>query len=185
MFRSLSLSLAAVCAAGLFSAPSAQAQSKVAVINLRRAILDTAEFKKAVNELTARYKPRQDSLEKAQRELQDIQQLLQSSQGKISQQETDDLTARGQRKQREVQRLTEDLQADGEREQNDLVTKATEKMNVVVKKIADEKGLDLVVDISNTVYFKPALEITDEAITAYDKAHPVAAAPAAPAPPKK
>jgi hypothetical protein len=30
----------------------------------------------------------------------------------------------------------------------------------------------MVVDISNTVYFKPALEITNDAIAAYDKAYP-------------
>ena len=36
-------------------------------------------------------------------------------------------------------------------------------MTEIVKKIADEKGLDLVVDTTNTYFFKPALEITAEA----------------------
>jgi outer membrane protein len=50
-----------------------------------------------------------------------------------------------------------------------------------VKKIAEEKAYDLVVDISTgtAVYFKPAMEITNDAIAAYDKAYPVAAAAAA------
>ena len=44
---------------------------------------------------------------------------------------------------------------------------------------ADLAVFDVVTDISNTVYFKPALEITTESIAAYDKAYPVtAAAPA-------
>jgi outer membrane protein len=42
----------------------------------------------------------------------------------------------------------------------------------VVKKLAEEKGLDVVVDITNAFYFKPALEITTESIAAYDKAYP-------------
>jgi outer membrane protein len=46
-------------------------------------------------------------------------------------------------------------------------------MAEVVKKIAEEKGLDVVVDIGNTVYFKPALDITTDIVAAYDKAHPV------------
>jgi outer membrane protein len=52
-------------------------------------------------------------------------------------------------------------------------------MQDVVKKIAEGKGLDLVVDSSTTLYFKAAMDITTEAIAAYDKAYP-AAAPAAP-----
>jgi Skp family chaperone for outer membrane proteins len=43
----------------------------------------------------------------------------------------------------------------------------------VVKKLADEKGLDLVVDSANTLFFKPALELTNDAVTAYNKAYPV------------
>jgi outer membrane protein len=45
-------------------------------------------------------------------------------------------------------------------------------MTEVVKKLADDKGLDLVVDSANAVFFKPVLEITDEAISAYDKTYP-------------
>ena len=45
-------------------------------------------------------------------------------------------------------------------------------MQEVVKKLAEEKGFDVVVDVSNAVYFKPALEITTESIAAYDKAYP-------------
>ena len=44
-------------------------------------------------------------------------------------------------------------------------------MQEVVKKLAEDKGFHVAVDISNTVYFKPALEITTESIAAYDKAH--------------
>jgi outer membrane protein len=46
-------------------------------------------------------------------------------------------------------------------------------MTDVVKKIAEEKGLDLVVDVTTTLFFKPTLEITDDCIAAYDKAYPV------------
>jgi outer membrane protein len=45
-------------------------------------------------------------------------------------------------------------------------------MTEVVKKIAEERGIDVVIDITNTIYFKPALDITAEATAAYDKAYP-------------
>jgi len=59
-----------------------------------------------------------------------------------------------------------------DRERNDVLGKSTQKMQEVVKKLAEEKGYDLVVDVSNAVYFKPALEITAEALAAYNKAYP-------------
>jgi outer membrane protein len=39
--------------------------------------------------------------------------------------------------------------------------------------MSDERGLDLVVDTTNAVFYKPALEITEEAVAAYDKTFPV------------
>ncbi len=46
-------------------------------------------------------------------------------------------------------------------------------MQEVIKKLAEEKGgYDLVVDVSQALYFKPALEITTEALAAYNKAYP-------------
>src|SRR5580704_14386515 len=172
MFRSSILPALAVCAAGLFSSSLAPAQTKIGVVNFQKAILDTAEIKKASTDLQNKYKPRQDALEKVQRELSDIQTQLQASQGKLSAAGEADLTARGQRKQREAERLSQDLQDDVNNERNTILQRAGGRMTEIVKKIADEKGLDVVV-VTNTVSFKPALEITVEATAAYDKAFPL------------
>ena len=162
-----------VASSALLAAASAvSAQSKVAIINLQRAVLESAEIKKASVELTAKYLPRQQQVEKLQRDLQALQQNLQTNAGKLTPQAEADLTAQGQRKQRELQRLSEDLQADVERERNDILGKSSQRMQAVVKKLAEAKGIDVVVDISNTVYFKPDLEITTESIAAYDKEYP-------------
>jgi outer membrane protein len=173
MFRMSMLPALAVCAAGLASSSVASAQTKVGVINFQKAILESAEIKKANTDLQNRYAPRQKALEQVQRELNDIQTQLQSSQGRLSAAGEAELQARGQRKQRESQRLTEDLQADVDRERNEILTRAGQRMTEIVKKIAEEKGLDVVVDTTNTYFFKPALEITTESIAAYDKAYPL------------
>lgn len=170
MFRS-SLAIA-VCAAGLFSVPSALAQTKVGVVSLQKAILDTAEIKKANNDMALKYKKRQDDLDKAQRELNDIQTQLQAAQGKLSAAGEADLTARGQRKEREAKRLDEDLRSDVERDRNDILSRTQTRMLAIVKKVSDEKGLDMVVEATAVVTFKPALDITADVVAAYDKAYP-------------
>ncbi len=69
--------------------------------------------------------------------------------------------------------MNEDLQGDVDRDRNDILSKSSQKMQAIVQKLAEAKAIDVVVDVSNTVYFKPALDLTTEAIAAYDKAYPV------------
>jgi len=156
------------------TAQFASAQTKVGVIKLQEGLLATAELKKAQAELQAKFKPRQDQLEKLQRDLEGIQAKLnnQAEVVKLSQAGVQDLQTQGTRKQREAQRIQEDLEADFNRDRQDILSRAGQRMSDIVKKIAEEKGLDVVVDISNTVYFKPALDITADIVAAYDKAHP-------------
>lgn len=148
------------------------AQVKVAIINLQKSVLDTAEIQKAQKELEARYKPRQDKMEALQKELQNIQNQLQTLAGKLTPQAEQEYNLQGQRKQRELQRVTEDLQADVDRERQDILGRSGTRMSDIVKKVAESKGLDVVVDVSNTIYFKPALDITAEATAEYNKAFP-------------
>ena len=158
---------------GLFSiAGLAPAQTKIAVINLQRAVLESDEIKKASAELEGKFKPRQTDMQKIEKELQGIQENLQKNAGKLTPQAEAELTAQGQRRQRELQRLTEDLQADVDRERNDILSKSSKQMTAVVSKLAAEKGYDVVVDVTNTVFFKPVLEITTDALAAYNKAYP-------------
>jgi outer membrane protein len=166
-FRALAASFA------LLAAAVAPAQVKIAVINVQRAVLDTAEIKKAQTELEAKYKGRQEAVLKLQSEIQTIQNQLQTMAGKLTPQAEQELTAQGQKKQREYQRLSEDLQADVDRDRNDVLSRASQRMQEVVKKLAEERGYDIVVDFGDAVYFKPALDITKDAVAAYDKAYPV------------
>ncbi len=152
---------------------TASAQIKLAVINTQKALLDTDELKKDQKEMEAKFKPRQDQMVKIQKELEDIQTQLNS--GKLNELGTQELNTEGQRKQRELQRLQQDLQEDVERERTDIIQRAGTRMQEVVKKLSEEKGLDIVVDSANTVFFKPSFEITADATAAYNKAYPVAA----------
>lgn len=169
--------VARVALAVVLTGTFASAQLKVAVINSQKAMLDTAELKKAQADMETKFKPRQTRIDTLSKEVQALQTQLQSMQGKLTPQAEQDMQNQGARKQKEIQRLSQDLQEDVDRERQDILGRSSQRMQEVVNKLAEEKGLDLVVDVGNTVYFKPALEITKDATAAYDKAHPLAAAP--------
>jgi outer membrane protein len=163
--------LMAIAAVGI-----AAAQTKVGIVNSQKAMLDTSEIKKAQADLEAKYRPRQEQLAKLQQDISTLQTQL--SGGKLTPSAQQDLTVQGQRKEREMQRVQEDLQNDVEHDRNDILGRTSKRMQEIVAKIAEQKGLDVVVDSSNTIYFKPALDLTAEATAQYDKTYPAAGAAA-------
>jgi outer membrane protein len=166
------------CAALFVFAHVAAAQSKVAVINLQKAVLESAEIKAASAAMEARYKPRVSQIEALDKEIAAISQNLQTNAGKLTPQAESDLNAQGTKKQRDAQRLRDDLQADVDRDRNEILQRSAGKMSDVLKKLAEEKGYDIVVDAPYAPYFKASMEITTDLIAAYDKAYPAAAPPA-------
>ena len=156
----------------LAGTPFASAQSKIAIVKFQEALLGTAEIKKDQGVLQTKYKPRQDEIERLNKELQDINARL-ADQSKLSPVGVQDLQAQGQKKQTRLTRLNQDIEEDFNRDRQEILGRASQRMNDVIKKIAEEKGFDLVLDVTNTLFSKPALDITSEVTAAYDKAHPV------------
>ena len=154
--------------------PGARAQAvqpaKVAIINAQKAVADTAEIKKAQATLEAKYKPRQQAIQNLQAQLESISKQL--SAPNLAPDKEAQLRGDGTQKQKELQRLSDDLNADVNYERQDILTRSGRQMTEIVRKIAEERGFDIVIDITNTIYFKPALDITAEATAAYDKAYP-------------
>lgn len=165
----------AFAAAFILQPPTvAQAQqiapAKVAIINAQKAVADTTEIKKAQATLESKYRPRTQAVTTLQNEMQTIQQQLGTP--NLPPQREAQLRADGTLKQKELQRLQEDLQSDVNNERQDILGKSGRQMTEVVKKIAEARGIDVVIDITNTLYFKPTMDITAEATAAYDKAYP-------------
>jgi len=144
--------------------------AKVAIINLQKAVADTQEIKKAQAALQAKYAPRQQQIQSLQNELSSIQQQL--SAPNLTPERESQLRQTGTEKQKQLQRLGEDLQSDVNNERQDVLGRAGRQMADVVKKIAETRGIDVVVEVTNTIYFKPTLDITAESTAAYDKAYP-------------
>lgn len=168
--RSVLLFAALVTTSALSARAQAIAPAKVAIINAQKAVADTQEMKKTQAALEAKYRPRTQQIQTLQNQLQTIQQQLNAP--NLTPDREAQLRADGTLKQKQLQRLSEDLQSDLNNERQDILGRAGRQMTDVVRKIAEERGIDVVMDVTNTLYFKPALDITAEATAAYDKAYP-------------
>jgi outer membrane protein len=164
--------LASIAALVICAAASASAQLKVATVNLQKALADTAEIKAAEAELKTKFGPAQDQLAALEKEIAKLNQEGQANQQKYNEATMAELTSRIQLKQRQLQRNSEALNDSVNRERQDILQRVGQRLQEVVKKVAEEKGIDAVLDAANTLYVKPTLDISADVTAAYDKAYP-------------
>jgi len=187
--------LIGTAAASAQAAPAAGAASvpkSVGIINLRGAIGSTAEGKQASAELQSQFAPRSAEIDNQTKAITDLQQRLQSGQGKLSQEEEARLTADGQRRTQKLDRLRTEFQDDASAAQQDVLERIGRKMVDVLDRYARENGFSVILDTSGQnspiLYASNQVDVTQDIIRLYDQAYPVktgaAPATAKPATPK-
>jgi outer membrane protein len=187
------LTSAALSAACLIGSASASAQAapaagaaavtkSVGIINLRGAIGSTAEGKQASAELQSQFAPRSAEIDNQTKAINDLQQRLQSGQGKLSQDEEARLTAEGQRRTQKLDRLRTEFQDDASAAQQDVLERIGRKMVDVLDRYARENGFSVILDTSGQnspiLYASNQVDVTQDIIRLYDQAYPVKNAPA-------
>lgn len=170
MFLKVSSVLLLAITAPLAVEAQAVAPVKMGIVNAQKAVADTQEIKKDQATLEAKYRPRQQAIQQLQRDLESIQQQLAAP--NITPDREAQLRQTAADKQKQFQRDSEDLQSDVNAERQDILGRAGRQMSEVIRKLAEQRGLDVIVDVTNTLYYKPTLDLTAAATAAYDQAYP-------------
>ncbi len=176
---------------GLFSAltaPMASAQTpaptKVAVIDIQAAIAQTNDGQKAGADMKTKFTPKQDELQKKQRDVEAMQETLRKGQNTQSEE------AR-QKMMREIDQKTNALKRDGDDFNQDVQTETQRimgdlypKMITVLNKYATENGYAVVLDYSSQqtpiLFAATSVDVTKDIIAIYNKTSSFAAPAAAP-----
>lgn len=183
---------AALAAAGFAAAASLAAQSapvagstagaKVGVLNVRQAIVSTAEGKQASTELQGQFASRQTELENLNKQINDIRQRLQANEGKLSPEEAQRLQRQGEAQAKQLQRKQEDYQEDVNASQQEVIDRIGRKMMDVLDRYARENAYTAIFDSSAQgapIYVSNGVDVTPEIIKLYDQAYPAKAATSA------
>jgi outer membrane protein len=169
---------------------AASAPTKIAVLNVRNAIVATAEGKQAQALLQSQFAPKQNELQATQKQIEDIQRRMSDGARTLSDDEKAKLQRQGELLSRRLQRdndgLTEELNA----AQGEIVDSIGRKMLDVLDRYARENGYVAVLDTSAqgspVIYGSSQADITQDVVRLYDQAYPVKggapAATGAPAP---
>jgi outer membrane protein len=199
VFPVLALSLAAVAAgqtavppANGSAAPAAKAAgmpaaipTKIAIINIQQAILNTGDGKKAAGELQTKFNPRKSALEKRQSDIQSMQDQLRRGSATMSDEAKARMEKDIENNQKGLQRDAQDLNDDVDQDQQKIYNELGTKMMQVIEQYATQNGFAVVLDVSNqqspVLWASASTEITGDIVRLYDQAHPVSASAAPPA----
>jgi outer membrane protein len=178
------LGTAAVRAQGT-SAAGAASSGKVGVINVRQAIVSTAEGKLASAELQSQFAPRQNELESLNKQINDLRQQLAANQNTWNDEQKAKATTQGQRYAAQLERKNNELNEDVQAAQGDVVDRIGRKMMDVLDRYSRENGFVVVLDTSSQnspiLFASSGIDVTQDIIKLYDQAYPIKAGGTTPA----
>jgi outer membrane protein len=170
----LKLVLLVTAALNLIGLPAGlRAQSsKIAAVDFERAVVQSAEGKKASEKFNQALQARQADVDKRQRDIEDLNKKLQNGARTLSDAVKADTQKEIDRKTTELQRVNEDAQKELEALRDELLRPIAQKATAILNAMAERNGYMLVVDVSNpqnnVVFVNPKNEITEELIKAID-----------------
>jgi outer membrane protein len=172
------------------AAPAAAAPTKTGLLNVRQAIVVTAEGKQAAAQMQSQFASQQSELQGLQKQLQDLTNQLTTGDRTLSDEAKARLQRQGEYLQRQFQRKQEDLNEAVNLAQADIFESIGGKMGAVIDRYGRENNYSLILDTSaqgsSVVYAGDQMDITADIVRLYDQAHPLRApAAAAPAQPSR
>jgi outer membrane protein len=157
---------------------------KYAVLNVVRAIAESSEGKQANEDYQIKLEAKRDELAKKQKEIQDLQQQLQSQAKTLNDESRYALTKSINTKNTELQRAQEDAEKEFAAMRNGIFNRIGNKLSPVVQQYAKEYSFALILDSSSQaspiVYSDAAVEITDDIIKRFDASQVSSSVPGPP-----
>jgi len=174
-FAVLSGMLSGLCAQT--AAPAAPGPQKIAVIDMTSALVTTKDGQKAVADLQAKFRPKEQEIQKRGQELQAKQEQYRKAANTLSDEAKANYERDIELMNRNLQRDTADAKQEMDEDQQKILQDLGPKIMQVVNKYAVDNQISIVFDVggepNNIRFASSAVDITRDIIALYDKAAPV------------
>ena len=167
------ISLVALSTVAGFAQTAATGGSKVAMIDIKRAVLATEDGKRDMEALKQKFEPRQAEVQRQAKDLQELAKPLAEG-SKIADDARATLLKTVEQKRLALQHTAEDLQAEMRSEQNEIVSRVLKKLVPIIDKYGRENGYTMIFDAqfwpAGPVLWAsgPAADITNAIVSAYN-----------------
>lgn len=159
-----------ILASLLFAGLAAHAETKIAIVDMQKAVQATAAGKKAKSELEGEFEKRKKELQKKEADLKKMGEDLEKKKSVLSE---DALLKKQGEFQEEMMKYRDQVgksQMEIQKKDRDLTQPILDKMRKVIEKMAKDKGYNMVLENSAMVLFAAKeIDITDDVIKAFEK----------------
>ena len=148
--------------------PTAQPQGRLAVVDTRRAIMETEEGLRVQATLKKLFDSRQVELSGKERTLQQEREDIAKDEKKGPSAALDQKKDAWQQKAASLQQTLLDYQHEMQRKEGEMTNPMLQKMMAILKRLATTEGYEMVVDKAAVPYFRTDLDVTDKLIQMYN-----------------
>src|SRR4051812_33244029 len=178
LLRNTFLSISVLILSGAFGAfAQSGTSSKVGIIWFQQAIGSTKDGQKASAELNNKFAPTKAKLEKKQAEIEADKAKLNQGSNAMSAEQKEKLMRDIDQKTKSLNRDAQDAQEEVDQETGKIMQQLGERMGVIIKKYAMDKGYSLILDVSNqqqtpVLWASDGVDITPDIVKLYDAGAP-------------
>lgn len=159
----------AVTAAGALSvSASASAQSRIAVVDVQHAVMQTEDGIRAQATLKKLFDRSQQKLDAKQVEMQRAREDIEKQSRVLSREALQKRMEDWQRKMVDLQTDFVEYNKDLQKKQSELTAPIIKKMVGLIGRLAKKSGFEIVIDKQATPYARPDLDLTDRVIQLYN-----------------
>lgn len=166
------------------AAAAAPAVTKVGIVNIQAAIVNSNEGQRDFESLQKKFDPKRTELENLNKEVDELQKKFNAQGDKLSDEARGDLLKQIDARKKTLQRNYEDANTDIQAQQNEIANRIGQKLVEVLDKYAKENNFTLILDVSGqtspVLWAASSVDITKAVVDAYNASSGVAA-PAKPA----
>ncbi len=163
------LSVALVLGVAL-SARCAGAELKMAIVDLQRALNESAAGKKAKEQFKVEVDRMQESLKREKDALDRMKDDLEKKSAVVKEEQRKSLADDFERKRRDLRRKLEDSDAELRKKDSELTSGILKDIAGVIQEIGEREGYTLILETSSAavLYGARSIDITDEVIRTFD-----------------
>jgi outer membrane protein len=161
------------------AAAPAPAATKVGIINIQAAIVNSNEGQRDFESLQKKFDPKRAELETLNKEVDELQKKFNAQGDKLNDEARGDLLKQIDSKKKILQRSYEDANTDVQAQQNDIANRIGQKLVGVLDKFAKDNGFTVILDVSGqsspVLWADSSVDITKTVVDAYNAQSGVAA----------
>jgi outer membrane protein len=173
---SASLAAAVALSSSAAFADGNRAPTRVAVVDVQRAVMQTEEGLRAQANLKKLFDNRQQELNKKQQDLAKQKEDIEKQAKSISKEAYQKRAEEWQKQMMELQAVFVDYNKEIEKKQKEITDPIIEKLLGVIKRLAADEGYDLVVDRATVAFVRSEFDLTERCVQLYNQGKGVAPA---------